>query len=256
MRGLASLVALASLALVRPAAAHVAASVDDNNRYLKLSLMGDRVRLAYTIFFGEVPGKAMRPAIDTNRNGRLDPDETDTFAARLGAEVEAQLRVVLDGVEQPVRFELRSLGTLSEAVSGGSFSVDLITTLCTAPAARHQLELRDRFTPPRPGETEIYLEDGPGISVTEATVGDPASSAVAFRFDGPVPALADPGLRVAYQVAADAAGAQASRCSTQRAGREGDEAGRGPLRWALPLGAALLAFVSLWRWRQRRRLTP
>src|SRR6185369_12131192 len=35
------------------AAAHVAPSVGDNNRYLKLTPLGDRVRLAYTVFYGD-----------------------------------------------------------------------------------------------------------------------------------------------------------------------------------------------------------
>ena len=34
--------------------AHVAPSVDDNNRYLKVTPQADGVRLAYTGFFGEI----------------------------------------------------------------------------------------------------------------------------------------------------------------------------------------------------------
>ena len=34
--------------------AHVAPSVDDNNRYLKVTPLHDGIRLAYTVFFGEI----------------------------------------------------------------------------------------------------------------------------------------------------------------------------------------------------------
>ena len=47
---------------VASAAAHVSPSVDDNNRFLKLTPLGDRVRLAYTVLFGDNPGRALCPA--------------------------------------------------------------------------------------------------------------------------------------------------------------------------------------------------
>ncbi len=245
----------------RPARAHVAASVDDNNRYLKLSLLGDRVRLAYTVFFGEVPGKAMRPSIDANRDGRLDPAETQAFAARLGDEVAAQLRAVLDGKELPVRFSQVSFGAVSELVSGGAFSIDLVATLCMEPAAQHQLGLRDRFAVPRPGETEVYLEDGPGISITSATLGAQGASQAMFRFAGAVPALGEPGLRVAFAVAPDALVPAAGSCEVaqqKRRGQGGEASAGWPSHWLrrwLPLGCALLglaALLGVWQWQRRR----
>ena len=68
-------VGLAGLAWPAPAAAHVAPSVGDNNRYLKLTPMGDRVRLSYTVFYGEIPGAGMRGAIDANHDGTIDRAE-------------------------------------------------------------------------------------------------------------------------------------------------------------------------------------
>ena len=46
--------------------AHVAPSVDDNNRYLKVTPSADRLRIAYTVFFGENQGRQMRAGLDTN----------------------------------------------------------------------------------------------------------------------------------------------------------------------------------------------
>src|SRR6476659_5617187 len=79
------------------AAAHVAPSVDDNNRYLKLTPLGDRVRLAYTVFYGEVPGAAMRQQLDANRDGTIDDAESSAFGEKLAAEVAASIDVTVDG---------------------------------------------------------------------------------------------------------------------------------------------------------------
>src|SRR4051795_12424080 len=48
---------------------HVAPSVDDNNRYLKVTPMADGIRFAYTVFFGEIPGASERKHIDANGDG-------------------------------------------------------------------------------------------------------------------------------------------------------------------------------------------
>ena len=45
-----------TLVTAQPARAHVAPSVDDNNRYVWVTPLGDRVRIAYTVLFGEIPG--------------------------------------------------------------------------------------------------------------------------------------------------------------------------------------------------------
>src|SRR5262245_49235308 len=79
------------------AAAHVAPSVGDNNRYLKLTPLGDRVRLAYTVFYGEVPGAELRKAIDANHDGAIDDAESQAFAVRTADEIAAALEVIVDG---------------------------------------------------------------------------------------------------------------------------------------------------------------
>ncbi len=245
------------------AAAHVAASVDDNNRYLKLSLLGDRVRLAYTVFFGEVPGRAMRPGIDTNRNGQLEPAETDAFAARLRAEVAGQLQIAIDDEPVTLRFSQHSFGSVTSSVQGGAFSVDMIATLCMPPAARRRLHLRDRFTVPRPGETEVYFEDAPGIAVVAATIGEMSASTAApassvstprpmFRFAGAVPMLSEPGLSLELSVAPDAPGMRGGSCATPGGAKERARWMSGTLGWAIPAALALAIVIGSILWRRRR----
>lgn len=257
--------ALALLSLPERAAAHVAASVDDNNRYLKLSLLGDRVRLAYTVFFGEVPGRAMRPAIDANRNGQLEPAETDAFAARLRAEVAGQLRLAIDDAPVALRFSQHSFGSVTSSVRGGAFSVDLIATVCISPAPRHRLHLRDRFTVTRPGETEVYFEDAPGIAVVSATIGGTSASTASpasavstsrpmFRFAGAVPMLAEPGLALEFSATPDAPGMRGGSCATPGGPKERARWMSGALGWAIPAGFALVGLAGLvgfLAWRRR-----
>jgi hypothetical protein len=86
--------ALAVLAVTVPSAsteAHVAPSVDDNNRYLKVTPMRGGFRLAYTVFFGEIPGASERKLIDANRDGRIDEGEARRFGDKLASEVAASL---------------------------------------------------------------------------------------------------------------------------------------------------------------------
>src|SRR5262245_5152661 len=106
--------------------AHVAPSVDDNNRYLKVTPLHDGIRVAYTVFFGEIPGASERGSIDTNRDSRIDDDEAKRFADSLGAQVAAALDVEVDGVPQRLHWDVVSAGMGSDAVAAGSFSIDLV----------------------------------------------------------------------------------------------------------------------------------
>src|SRR4030081_2031109 len=72
-------------------------SIDDNNRFLKLTPLGDRVRLAYTVLFGDNPGRQMRPTMDANKNGLVDEDEAQAFGGKLAQEVGAALDIEIDG---------------------------------------------------------------------------------------------------------------------------------------------------------------
>ena len=204
-RGLVLAITLGVAAASSPSGAHVAPSVDDNNRYLKLTPLGDRVRLVYVVFYGEVPGARLRPSLDTDGDGSISERESQAFGARLGGEVAAALDVSVDGVQQELAWTTISVGMSSTRVAAGSFSVDLVASLCL-PAARgrHALRLFDRFQVPRPGETEVKIEDSPGVRIERARIGARADASGSFRFTGPGGPLSDDGLELAFTAGAQA----------------------------------------------------
>ena len=175
--------------------AHVAPSVDDNNRYLKLTPLGDRVRIAYTVFFGEIPGAGERRGIDANRDGQISDAEAHAFGERLAGQVAAAVELDVDGTRQPLRWQTIDVGMGTPEVAAGSFSVDLVAYPCL-PVARghHRLVLRDHLQLTNPGETEVKVEDSPGVRIDHARIGAADDPSYDYKFVGAGGPLSDEGL--------------------------------------------------------------
>jgi hypothetical protein len=189
------LVVVAITSAVSSSGAHVAPSVDDNNRYLKLTPFGDRIRLAYTVFFGEVPGAIERREIDTNKDGQISDAEGHAYADKIAAEVRAAVELEVDGHTAPPSWVTVDVGMGTPQVAAGSFSVDLVAYGCFATArGKHQIRLKDRFRLHHPGETEVHVEDGLGITVDRARVGDVEDPTHDYKFAGPGGPVSDDGL--------------------------------------------------------------
>lgn len=226
----------------RPAAAHVAPSVGDNNRYLKLTPLGDRVRLAYTVFYGELPGGMLRRTIDANHDGAIDDAERRAFGDQIARRLAAALDVTVDGARQPIAWSQVSVGMATPDVAAGAFSIDLIASLCfAAPRGKHAIELRDRFELERPGETEIRFEDSPGVTVDHARVGDDPDPGFDYKIIGPTPVLGEPGPAGGVALAFTA-GERAVVTTDATCARPAGGSGGAPLGW-FALGAAALAAV-------------
>jgi hypothetical protein len=181
------------------AAAHVAPAIGDNNRYLKLTPLGDRVRLAYTVFYGEVPGAAMRRVIDANHDGTIDDAESRAFGGRIAREVAAALDVTIDGAHQPVAWAQVVVGLGTPQAAAGAFSIDLVASICLAPPrGKHAVLLRDDFRLERPGETEVKVEDSPGVTITATRIGGADDETNDYKLVGPSGALATDGLDLQF----------------------------------------------------------
>jgi hypothetical protein len=248
--------ALAVLAVTVPSAsteAHVAPSVDDNNRYLKVTPMRGGFRLAYTVFFGEIPGASERKLIDANRDGRIDEGEARRFGDKLASEVAASLELESGGRTQRVAWAVVDVGLGSTAVAAGAFSVDMIGYLC----ASGSLSLKDQFRIQRPGETEVLVEDSPGVTVQVARIGPSADPRRDWRFLGAGGPLSDDGLTVQWTAEPTAPALPSGGCA---AGPDAANGGTGSSRLPFVFGAlvvvcAAVAGVIVGR-RARRRSRP
>ncbi len=200
------------LSLATVAHAHVTPSVDDNNRYVKVTPLGDRVRVAYTVFFGEVPGAQTRPSLDTDHDGTISNAEASSFGEKLGKQVADGLDVELDGHGHPIAWTEISVGMGSPAVAAGTFSIDLVAWVC-ASRGTHTLRLHDRFRIARPGETELKVEDSPGVTIVRAHVGAVDDPQHDYRFVGPGGPITDDGLELTYDATARAPATPGVTCA-------------------------------------------
>jgi hypothetical protein len=244
----ACLIAITLALTTARAVAHVAPSVDDNNRYLKITPLGDRFRIAYTVFFGEVPGATERQAIDSNHDGTISEAEGHVFGVALAGKVKAALEVALDGEVGPIRWSSIEVGMGTSQVAAGSFSVDLVAYACfKRPRGHHRIVVHDRFAIPRPGETEARVEDSPGITIEHARVGALDDPAHDFRFAGADGPLADDGFDVAIEAGDRAVVVPDADCPAAVVERRGSPV------VPLSLAAAVALAAASWFFVRRRR---
>lgn len=188
-----------------PAGAHVGSSVDENNRYIKVTPLGDRVRLAYTVFYGQIPGAKARRDIDTSRDGTIDEAESRAFGEQVARDLAAALEITVDGARRPVSWSQVVVGMGTPRTAAGAFSIDLVAWFCLAPPrGTHTVLLRDSFRLERPGETELKVEDSPGIKVDHARIGDDAHLGIEYKIIGAGGPIEDDGLDVKFTAGATA----------------------------------------------------
>lgn len=232
---LAGLAVVALAVLVVPAAGHVAPATGDNNRYLKLTPLGDRVRLAYTVFYGEVPGAELRRTLDTSGDGAIDDAESRVLGERLARDIAGALVVTIDGAPRPVTWAQVVIGLGTPRVAAGAFSVDLVAWLClTTPRGPHAVRLRDHYPIERPGETEVLVEDSPGVTIQATRIGGAVDEVHDYKLVGPSGALDTDGLELQFTAGDKAVVAPDAVC-------RGPER---PIPMAVIIGAgAVVAFV-------------
>ena len=217
-----------------PARAHVAPAQGENNRYIKVLPFGDRVRIAYTIFYGETPGRALRLGLDADHDGLISDGEAQAYGDKLAPEVAAALELEVDGVRVPVTWSEVSVGLGMPATTAGAWSIDLIAWPCTA---AHHVVLRDKYDLPLTGETELWVIDMPNIAITRARIGAMDDPTHDFQFTGRLRELASDGLDLTYTAAPQAGPGSAGACT-------GPVMRRSP-RWPLLLACALGALLGL-----------
>ena len=157
------------------------------NRYLKVTFVGKgEVRLAYTLMVGEVPALRARKGADANGNGQVDPSEQQAAANVLREAVSRGLNIEVDGARRPIRWEPPIPGFSTNTQVGPiPFSIDLVGRVTTG-GGEHRVHLDDGTPIEDLGETEIRLEEGPGVDLVAAWQGrEDNGRQVRFLFQGP-----------------------------------------------------------------------
>lgn len=231
-------------------AAHPQASPDRNNRYVKVTPMGDRIRLAYTVYLGEAPGARARARLDRDRDGQIDDREAGVLGDEVGALVRPAVDLALDGAPAAIDWATLDVGLGTPATRAGALAVDLVGWACTGPGADHSLTLRDRVRIDEPGEIEVRIEESPGVTLGARTLGGEPMRDLVATWRGDEGRLAT-GLVLAYTVdASRAVQPQDQRCRATGGARGGHG------HRALVVGsvaAALAALAAALVWRRRRR---
>jgi hypothetical protein len=185
VRRAAQLLVLGGLLAAAPGrpAAHVAPSTRENNRYIVLAPLGDRLRLVYTVYMGEEPGRRARARMDRDHDRVVSEEEANAWADELADQVAAGARLEVDGVAVPLRWAEVDVGLGDPGAGAGAFAVDLVAWACfdrPRQVLDHRVSFRDRLALDDPGETELRAEESPGLLVTRSQLG-PAPAAAGDR---------------------------------------------------------------------------
>ena len=154
--------------------AHVAPSDRENNRYILLAPLGDRIRLAYTVYLGQVPGRQIRARMDADRDGRISDSEAQKYGDEIAAQAAPRLSLEVDGQPVAIQWHEVDVGLGQPVTAAGAFAVDLVAWICLdQPRERlaHRVRLRDGFQLPQPGESELRAEESPGVRITRTQLG-------------------------------------------------------------------------------------
>jgi len=152
---------------------HQQTAPNQNNRYVKFTCMEGRLRMAYTILYGDLPAENERRKMDADGDGTISEAEARDFAATLAKLVAGTMTLEVDGQRVTPRFDSSEVGLGTDrGVHPVPFSVDLVASFAiVGPNGNHIVSFDDRYEPPKLGETEIVLEEAPGTRVTASWSG-------------------------------------------------------------------------------------
>jgi hypothetical protein len=188
-RILALAAALGALAAPLGARAHPVTSRTENNRYIKLTLIGDTLRVAYSVLYGELPSFEERREMDRDHDGQVSEAEARARADEVAATLARGAVLEVDGRRVALRFPEREVGMTDRRVAPSAFSIDLWELVPLAPRPRHDVTFETHGDLRRMGESEVRFEESPGTRLTGYCLGHgpcpPPSGEARFVFMGP-----------------------------------------------------------------------
>ncbi len=240
--------AVAALAAPRPAAAHPLGNFSVN-RYSRIEVGGDSLRLRYALDMAEIPTLQERAALDADADGAVSAGERATHAAALAARLAAGLSLRADGRPLPLSAGHAEL-TLRPG-QGGLETLYLRLDL-TAPlpegAGPWRIDYADTVFGGRAGWGEVVVR-GPGLLETNAPAADLSQELTAYPADMLAAPLAADEASFSFAAVAGGGGPSPEPAVTMPAAGPSDDQLSAlvntPITGPLALAGVLLAAMAL-----------
>jgi nickel/cobalt transporter (NicO) family protein len=139
------------------------------NHYSRLDIGADGVRLRFILDLAEIPTFQERDGIDSNRNGQLEPSETQNYMTQQVSKLQPGLKLTLNGSPATLRL-VNSDITFPEG-QGGLPTTRLVADFTTDKLASNvtSLEYRDTNNPDRLGWREIIVRNANGVALENSS---------------------------------------------------------------------------------------
>jgi hypothetical protein len=172
---------LVSLLSWGSARAHPQFALSTVNRYGRLVLLPNRVRLDYSLMVGEVPAEQLKRQADVDGNGTLSEQEQSQLCEHLQHSIEREVRLQVDQKPLPLRWTVQPLALKVPTVEPAPFALELSGEVALPDDHRpHELRFDDRADLPPVGEVELRIEDSPFVELltTRSGSAQPSSESV------------------------------------------------------------------------------
>lgn len=143
------------------------------NRYTRLEVRPDGIRIRYVLDLAEIPSLQETRAADINGDGVVSPDEWQAYKDRTLDELRRNLELSVDGA--PVDLTADE-STLATPLGQGNLPLIRIEawfhadpTWQASDAQTHRVTFRDRNEPARPGWREIVVRGESGVTLGPST---------------------------------------------------------------------------------------
>jgi len=167
---LTPLLALAALVLSRPATADAHPLGNFTvNRYSRLELYSDAIRIRYVLDMAEIPAFQELPEIDTNGDGDLTLSEDQMYLARKSEEIVENLRLTVNGSELHPAVLSSEIGYPEGQAGLPTLRMSL---LLHAPVSGSNLEIAygDDNYADRVGWKEVVVRPAQGVMLSTSSV--------------------------------------------------------------------------------------
>jgi ABC-type nickel/cobalt efflux system permease component RcnA len=159
---------LVGLSRPEPTAAHPLGNFTVN-RYSRLELYSDAVRVRYVLDMAEIPAFQEMGEIDSNGDGETNPAESEAYLGRKAAAIKDDLHLSVDGSTAALEL-LSSEITYPEGQAGlRTLRIGLLLQSTTT-ATSVSMEYRDENYADRVGWKEIVARPAQGVNVSSSSV--------------------------------------------------------------------------------------